>query len=418
MSLVNRASFYLLRAVTFPVTLLSYSQIHALGRALGTLSYFLLPNFRKRALSNLALASSLSLSENEIKRLAIQSFQNLMITCLEYAKLDKESDISRIATCVNPEASQEIMKEGKGVIFFCGHQSNWEILFLEGTTRMPGVAIGRPVKNMMLYNWVLSIRQKFGGKIISPKEAVKEGLRGLKKGCFLGIVGDQGMPDSGFSSPFLGRQAWTSPLPALLAHRTGRPIIVASTKRVGGRYLIHYSDPIWPDQTQPAEQEIPRLMQKSLSLFEESIIENPGEWLWQHNRWKQQTPDRLKRRFRHDSIAVILPEEEESFSAIASELGVLREIYPHEFITLFIPKKFENSPLIENVEKRTYSSKKDLLVRDFRFKMIFNFSSHTGLKAHFCALSAFDVVDLKQLQKAAPHGAPLSQILKTALLRT
>ena len=78
-----------------------------------------------------------------------------MITCLEYAKFAKEKEISRVVICENPEAAQAILNEGKGIIFFCGHQSNWEVLFLEGTSRMPGVAIGRPIKNQKLYDWVL-----------------------------------------------------------------------------------------------------------------------------------------------------------------------------------------------------------------------------------------------------------------------
>ena len=112
---------------------------------------------------------------------------------------------------------------------------------------MPGVAIGRPIKNKLLYNWVTSIRQKFGGKMIAPQNAIREGLRGLKKGAFLGIVGDQGMPNSGFSSPFFGRNAWTSPIAAILSHRTGSPIMVATTHRSEGKYSIHYSEPIWPN---------------------------------------------------------------------------------------------------------------------------------------------------------------------------
>ncbi len=407
MPIIDFLSYSLLRAVTYPIGFLSYSQIHALGRRLGTLAYYILPHFRKRAFSNLALATSLALNEKEIKRLAKESFQNLMITCLEYAKFSREKDISRVATCENPEAAQAIMNEGKGVIFFCGHQANWEILFLEGTTRMPGVAIGRPIKNRHLYNWVQSIRQKFGGTIIPPKSAAKEGLRGLKKGCFLGIVGDQGMPDSGFSSLFFGRRAWTSPLPALLAHRTGRPIIVASTRREGGRYLIHYSDPIWPDPDQPAETEIPRMMHACLALFEKSIEKNPGEWLWQHNRWKQQTPEKLKRKFRHESLAIILPEEESEFAKAVQYLPQLRQIYPYEFITLFVPRKFHDQPLLEDAEKIFYSAKEELLVRDFRFKLVFNFSAFADVSAHFRALSAFEVVDsqnfdLKMLVRHAP----------------
>src|SRR5262249_27033529 len=152
-----------------------------LGALLGTVAYYTLPKFRKRALSNLALASSLQLSEEQIEHLAMASLQNLMITCLEYAKFASEKNIHRVASCVNPEQAAQLMKESKPVIFFCGHQSNWEVLFLEGTSRMPGVAIGRPIKNHYLYNWVLSIREKYAGKMITPQNAIREGLRGLKK---------------------------------------------------------------------------------------------------------------------------------------------------------------------------------------------------------------------------------------------
>lgn len=391
---MSRLTFWLLRAITSPFALLSYTQIHILGRCLGRLTYFCLPRFRKRTLSNLALATSLALPEKEIVRLAKASFCNLMITTLEYAKLAREKEIGRIARCVNPETADALMREGKGVIFFCGHQTNWEILFLEGTSRMPGVAIGRPVKNPFLYDWVQKMRQKFGGKIIAPKNAFREGLRALRSGSFLGIVGDQGMPDSGFSSPFFGRRAWTSPLPAILAYRTGRPILVATTRREKGKYLIHYSDPLWPDETQPMEKEIERLMKRCLELFEESVKERPADWLWQHNRWKQQTPEKLRRRFRHESFAIILPQEKEKFAQVTKDLSLFREIYPDEFITLFVPKEFEGAPLLTDAEKIYYQTEQELLVRDFRFKLLFNFSSFSSIHRHFRSLAAFETVDL------------------------
>ena len=307
--LVHRISFTLILLFTRPLRWLPYSAIHRLGNQLGLLLYFLFPKYRKRTLSNLSLASTLALSEKELIRLAKASLQNLMITCLEYAKFASEKEIHRVAHCENPACADELMREGKPIIFFCGHQANWEVLFLEGTKRMPGVAIGRPVANSLLYSWILSIRQKYGGKIIAPKNAIREGLRGLKRGAFLGIVGDQGMPDSGYSSPFLGKRAWTSPMAAILAHRTGAPIMVATTRREKGKYIIHYSDPIWPKSDEPLDKEVDRMMRASLLELEKSIQKNPGQWLFSHNRWKQQTPGRLKKRFRHESILIILPKE-------------------------------------------------------------------------------------------------------------
>ncbi len=397
---------------------LPYRAIHLFGAFLGTCAYYLIPKFRKRSLSNLALASSLVLSEKQIRHFAKASLQNLMITCLEYAKFSSEKQIHRVATCVNPQEADYWMKENKPVIFFCGHQSNWEILFLEGTSRMPGVAIGRPIKNTYLYNWVLKVRQKFGGKMITPQNAIREGLRGLKKGSFLGVVGDQGMPDSGYCSPFFGRNAWTSPIAAILSHRTGSPIIVATTDRKEGKYFIHYSDPIWPNPDAPMDQEIDRLMKAALAQLESTIQARPGQWLWSHNRWKQQTPEKLKPAFRHESILVILPREQEQLSALLPYLSTFREIYPHEFLTIYAPKAIAQEIQLEGAEILPYSHDEELLKRDLRFKLVFNFTASKKIKPHFKKLAAFTVASMKDLQKLSGIEAPLPEVLKKALLRT
>jgi KDO2-lipid IV(A) lauroyltransferase len=393
-------AFACIRIITFPISLLPYPALHALGNRLGRLAFYLMPKFRKRALSNLALASDLHLSNEEIVEIAKQSFGNLMITCLEYPKLARETDISRIATCENPEVADST---GKPIIFFCAHQANWELLFLEGTQRMPGVAIGRPVKNTLLYDWVLAIRQKYGGKIITPKEAVKEGLRGLKKGSFLGIVGDQGMPDSGFHSDFLGRRAWTSPLPALLAYRTGSPLIFASVRREKGRYFIHYHPPFWPDTNAQSEAEVQRLTTGVLAQLEESIKKHPGQWLWQHNRWKQQTLGKIKRKFRQDTILIIVEDD--------LPLHTFRELYPLEFITVLAPKKV----VLKDAEILTYFEPDEMLLDDYRFKLVFNLTSNSRVRSHYLSLSAVAVVDLDDLKKLAPGETTFPNILKKAL---
>lgn len=193
-------TYLLFRLLSFPLAFFPLSWLQAMGNTLGLALYYCYPKYRKRALSNISLASDLNLSPDAIVPLTKASLQNLTITFLEYPKLAREKEIRRIVTCENPEIAESILKTGKGIIFFCGHQANWEVLFLEGTNRMAGVAIGRPIKNQYLYRWVISIREKFGGTMIPPPNALKEGLRALKSGKFLGIVGDQGMPNSGFSS--------------------------------------------------------------------------------------------------------------------------------------------------------------------------------------------------------------------------
>lgn len=375
-----------------------------------------LTRYRKRALSNLSIASDLRLSNLEIEKIAKESLGNLFITALEYGKLSREKNIQNIAQCINPEEASKILESGKGVVFFCAHQANWEMLFLDGTSRIKGIAIGQPIANRFLYSWILRIRQKFGGKIIEPKQSVKEGLKALKKGQFLGIVGDQGLPDGGYSSSFLGRQAFTSPLPALLSHRSGSPIIVATTTRKNGKYLIHYAPPIWPDSSKSMEEDIPILMNASLNILEKSIRKNPGQWLWQHNKWKQQGPGRLKKAYRQDTIAIFLPLEKKDWEPLLAHLPVFREIYPTEFLTFFIPKEItlERTLASEIIYYRKSSSLKK---KDYRFKLIFNFTLDNSLNAHFLHLAAFEALTLKKIGSLSQRPKdPLSSQLKKVIL--
>ena len=392
-------SYLLLRFFTLPLVILPYSLIHILGEKGGTLLYHIYPKLRKRALSNLALITEPKLTTAEIKKTAKRSIQNLLITCMEYPKLSFEKDLSRLVTCDNPHLPQDALSEGKGAVFYCGHQANWELLFLDSTSRYPGVAIGRPVKNPYLYNWITRIREKMGGKMIPPKSALKEGLRAIKHGKFIGIVGDQGMPDSGFSSSFFGRRAWTSPLPALLAHRTDRPIFVCTLKREKGKYITHYSDPIWPNKQNPMEQEIRSLMEKALLKMQSSIQTHLDQWLWTHNRWKQQLPGVLKKPFRHETIALILSDEKD-----LALLPTFRTIYPTEFITLFIPETFRNRSF-PDFEVIPYKTTNELLSQEHFQKLIFNFTHDLRLKKHFLSLAAFGVytkddLDLNNLEKS------------------
>jgi Kdo2-lipid IVA lauroyltransferase/acyltransferase len=374
-------TYLLFLIFSFPLRFLPYKVIHRLGAILGLAVFYLYPKYRKRSLSNLALATNLHLTPDEIVKTAKQSLQNLAIVALEYPRLSVETDIHRLATCENPEEASRLMQSGKGVIFFCGHQANWEILFLEGTSRMPGIAIGRPIKNHYLYSLITRLREKFGGTMIPPPKALRASLQALKAGKFVGIVGDQGMPDSGFSCPFLGRRAWTSPLPALLSQRTGCPIIVASTRRVDGKYIIHYSDPIWPQENQ---------MEKVLSTFEATIQERPHEWLWIHNRWKQQLPGTLNKGFRHDAVALIFPDN----PTFLSFLPHIRALYPREQITLFIPPHLQcDAPDIEICHE---------LKPDLRFKLVIDCTGSKQLKRYFP--SALNIVSFHNPEEFIAHA--------------
>ena len=165
-------------------------------------------------------------------------------------------------------------------------------------------------------------------------------------------------------------------------------------------------------------------MDEALSLLEKSIQKAPGVWLWQHNRWKQQTPHKITKRFRHDCLCVVMPPDRTAFEHIAKHLPTLKEIYPTEFISLFIPESLRGIAIpLETAEKLYYKELKGTLLNDYRFKLVLNFTSFEKIRSHYRKLSAFEVLNLAELTDlAAPHLLPdekenLSAILKRALYR-
>jgi len=407
----SRLFYYLIKTLTLPISFLPLKVVRFIGKIGGSLAYLFLKEFRKTALSNLALAKPLSLSHKELIKTARGSFINLAINILEYAYLDRKKNLHNLFTCHNFAPAQKLAEQKKGIIFFCGHQSNWEVLFLHGNLHMQGVAIGKPIKNPYLYQWIVSIREKTGGKIIEPKKALKEGLRALKKGLFMGILADQGMPNSTFSHQFMGRMAWSTTAPALLSYKTGCPIIVATTKRSSKGYDITYSDPIYPNNENSLDNEVDRLMGICFSKFESSIIKNPKEWLWLHNRWKQQTPKNIYKPYRKDALAIILPEDQNILNKVLPDLNLFKQLYPYESLFVFAPKKLQKKIHLNADEIIFYKSQSELFRKDFRFKLIFNFTDNKKIEKYYKKLAATTIVEKEKLVTSSSFSKQLVKLI-------
>lgn len=381
-------TYFFFRAFGFIISLLPYSALHAFCRFAGRCAFYLHRPFRKKALANLAIAYGKMKGERERKKLAIASFQNLMITLIEFCRLKKsQGKLEEIVTLEENSEVADLLSRKHGVIFLTGHQANWEIPFLAVTSRFPGIAIGRPIKNKRLYKWVLSVREMNGGKIVMPKAAIRQGMRALKEGKFFGIVGDQAFPTSPYSYPLFGTRAWTASTPALLAYKTNCPIVVGTTKRIGHHYHVSSSRPIWPDPSVPMKEDVYRMMDQAMSLLEKSFQEIPEQWLWVHDRWKQQGIDHVKRVYRYGFILVILP-----YNPDLSLIPTLRKIYPRSFLTFYAPKGCS----IPGEEVKEYEKENDLFQRDWRYQLVLDFYDSPKLRKHFLKLGAFKALALPQ----------------------
>lgn len=389
---MHLVSYVIIRSFLYLFSFLTLNQIQLLAALLAPVCYHLIPKYRKRALSNLTLAKELNFTVDQVQDIAKKSLFHLMVTAFEYGKLHRAKSLNSICRCLNPEITDTLLDQKKGVIFLCGHQSNWELLFLDATTRHFGTCIGKPIKNKRLYNFILSIREKFLGSVIEPKNAYKGCIKALKNGEFIGIVGDQGLPESSFTYNCLGRLAHMTTLPALLSLRSAAPLYVATIVREKNNYAITYTGPITFEMQ--SQDPLHDITLKSLQILDEKIKQHPEQWMWQHNRWKISYKHFIPKNCRHDAIGIILPLV---YPHMHQDLELLKQVYQGAYFIIFKPQSLKLELSFNEIID--YLEPKDCLIIHYGPKLLIDLADIPGAKKHFKKCAVFTYIKTTSLKK-------------------
>jgi KDO2-lipid IV(A) lauroyltransferase len=86
---------------------------------------------------------------------------------------------------------------------------------------------------------------------------------------------------------FLGRGAWTSKIPAIIARKTGAAVLPAFIHRTDEGHKVRISPEVELSRDDDTEQAVREDTVKLTGYIEEYIKEHPAEWLWIHRRWKR-----------------------------------------------------------------------------------------------------------------------------------
>lgn len=266
----------------------------ASGRGLGKLLCYSWASRRKVALKNITEArdrGALSLSEPP-EQLVLKCFQNIGVSFVELVKIYYgfgDKILERI-TFRGLENFDRVKATGRGVIMITAHAGNWELMALKCARVLGRTGIvARPLNNPFLNRVLEKSRVRFGNEVIYKRGALKQLFRWLKKGENVGILMDQAVvSDEGIVMDFLGRGAWTTKMPVLLARRTGAallPVFIRRTEKGHHEITIH------PEVDIRGTDEL--VLKRLNGAIEEHVKENPSEWLWLHRRWKR-VPEKPK----------------------------------------------------------------------------------------------------------------------------
>jgi Kdo2-lipid IVA lauroyltransferase/acyltransferase len=266
----------------------------AMGRRLGDLVALLLPRRRRVALANLATAFP-ELPAAARRRLARRSWQHLGMTLVELARLlgrPLQATLDEL-TLDGLEHLRHVMDEHGRALVLTAHLGNWE--YLTAAHRLTGYPLSvvvRPLDWPVLDAGAAAMRRKTGVALIDKRGALRPVLDALRRGGLVGILLDQNAARrEGVFVPFFGRTASTSRSLALLALRTGAPVVpIFIHREAPGRHRVVIEAPLARPRVNDPEQAVVELTARCTQTIEAAIRRTPEQWLWSHDRWRTRQP--------------------------------------------------------------------------------------------------------------------------------
>ncbi|MDD2581299.1 MAG: lysophospholipid acyltransferase family protein [Desulfuromonadaceae bacterium] len=292
---IQAALFYLF---TWLVAGLPRSQTIRIGTAIGTFLFNVLHSRRTIAIDNIRQALPFMKRHplwtgafETAEEITLATFRNLGISIVEVCRLyhGKGSKVIDSIEVRGGDNLRPAREKKKGLIFIGGHCGNWELMSLSFKKLFNENvwAIVRHQKNPYLNAVVEKMRMSYGNKVIYNKAALKKILSVIKNDGVIGMLADQAVfENNGVLIEFLGRKALANKAPAVIAHKTGVPLVPVFIHREGNRHVltIHPEHILCGDRT---EDGIGRDIQALAHYLEDFVCAHPADWYWVHRRWKR-----------------------------------------------------------------------------------------------------------------------------------
>ncbi len=253
-----------------------------------------LVKFRYAIIKNhLEVAFGKTQSQEQIKSLIDKVYLHLCLTLVEILQLPA-ANLPKLAQRVEIEGIEHIesaLKQKKGVFILTGHIGSWEfagIAFPKFGSKIN--AIGKEMKSKIGNIIIKLIRDDNGINTIPKKHSMKNILKSLKNNEVIVVMLDQNMTGKdGIFVDFFGHKANTMTALAVLAERTGTPIIPGYTYRENDCY--HHKCVIEAQiklekKSENSKQSIINNTQILTHKLESFIRKHPDQWIWLHKRWR------------------------------------------------------------------------------------------------------------------------------------
>jgi len=223
-----------------------------------------------------------------------ESLRNMLKNYCEFAYVISgkynEERILKMVSASGLEQLDYLKARKQGALLYSGHFGNFPLMIIWLAIK------GYPIATV--YKEASNFPGEFFGNIfrkynVTPLKYKSDAaltisiIRALKEDKIVFISNDQSHPKRIYIN-FINKYVPSPPGPALLAKRTGVPVIPAYITRDKKN---HHHITILPEIPLQPEEDNEKFLQLNTQIqidwIAEILIKNPTEWLWLHNRWKR-----------------------------------------------------------------------------------------------------------------------------------
>lgn len=241
----------------------------------------------QRLRSNLSRVKP-ELSKSELDDLVSRSFDSYMRYWCDTFRIQDWSveRIQRSVTLNNGHLLIDAVQTGKGVVVALPHSGNWDhagAYFC--SIGIPLVTVAERLRPEALFQKFLAYRSSMGFEVLSlDSRSFVTLLKRAREKRLIALVADRDLSRSGVDVEFFGHPSRMPAGPALLAIKTGIPLVVAhvSYKTIG--IHIDFTEVQIPAEGSESEK-ISATVQACADLFAKGIAQHPEDWHMLQRIW-------------------------------------------------------------------------------------------------------------------------------------
>ena len=202
--------------------------------------------------------------------------------------------IDRGFSFVGYDKIEEVRANGHGPILVLPHLGGWEwaAAWLGRIAKVDVTAVVERLEPEEVFQWFTRLRQAYGVNVVplGPR-AMLELTAAVRRRDIVCLLSDRDVGGNGVEVDFFGETTTLPAGPALLARRTGSPLLPTAVYFRGRQRICLVGDPIWPDRTMPGHEPANgrarnrALMQEVADRLAELVALAPDQWHLLEPNW-------------------------------------------------------------------------------------------------------------------------------------